>query len=101
MRYYCTITINSMTTSDKKDKEKIEYTPQTGTLRERLSRVKPTRWARFGIVAAIYVAWTVWMGNPWLLLALPLLALAAGMVYILYTRIKEIDGGEEDDLSNY
>ena len=35
------------------------------------------------------------------LLALPLLALAAGMVYILYTRIKEIDGGEEDDLSNY
>ncbi len=63
-----------MTTSDKKDKEKIEYTPQTGTLRERLSRVKPTRWARFGIVAAIYVGWTVWMGNPWLLLALPLLA---------------------------
>lgn len=35
------------------------------------------------------------------LLALPLIALAAGMVYILYTRIKEIDGGEEDDLSNY
>ena len=35
------------------------------------------------------------------LLALPLLALAAGMVYTLYTRIKEIDGGEEDDLSNY
>ena len=35
------------------------------------------------------------------LLALPLIALATGMVYILYTRIKEIDGGEEDDLSNY
>ena len=35
------------------------------------------------------------------LLALPLIALAAGMVYILYTRLKEIDGGEEDDLSNY
>ncbi|MBR1803491.1 MAG: S26 family signal peptidase [Muribaculaceae bacterium] len=51
-----------------------EYTPQTGGLRERLGRVKGTRWARFGIVAAIYVAWTVWMGNPWLLLALPLLA---------------------------
>lgn len=35
------------------------------------------------------------------LLALPLIALAAGMVYTLYTRLKEIDGGEEDDLSNY
>ena len=65
-----------MATTDKKDKDKnkIEYTPQTGSLRERLARVKPTRWARFGIVAAIYVGWTVWMGNPWLLLVLPLLA---------------------------
>ena len=57
-----------------KDDTHTEYTPQTGSLSERLKRVKPTRWARFGIVAAIYVAWTVWMGNPWLLLALPLLA---------------------------
>ena len=36
-----------------------------------------------------------------LLLAIPLAVLAAAMVYTLYTRIKEIDGGEEDDLSNY
>ena len=35
------------------------------------------------------------------LLALPLAGLAAAMVYTLYTRIKEIDGGEEDDLNNY
>ena len=53
-------------TSDK-DANKLEYNPQTGSLRERLARVKGTRWARFGIVAAIYVGWTVWMGNPWLL----------------------------------
>lgn len=63
---------------DKKKKDKnnkeLEYTPQTGNLQQRLSRVKPTRWARFGIVAAIYVAWTVWMQNPWLLLGLVLLA---------------------------
>ena len=25
----------------------------------------------------------------------------AAMVYVLYKRMKEIDGGEEDDLSNY
>ncbi|MBO4871033.1 MAG: S26 family signal peptidase [Muribaculaceae bacterium] len=56
------------------EKKKEEYVPQTGNLRERLGRVKGTRWARFGTVAAIYVAWTVWMGNPWLLLGLPLLA---------------------------
>ncbi len=61
------------TDKDKKNNEP-EYVRQTGSLRERLGRVKPTRWVRFGIVAAIYVGWTVWMGNPWLLLALPLLA---------------------------
>ena len=36
-----------------------------------------------------------------ILLALPLLALGIGMVYVLKTRIKEIRSGEEDDLSNY
>jgi len=50
-----------------------EYVRQTGSLKQRLSRVKATRWCRFGIVAAIYVLWTVWMGNPWLLLGLLLL----------------------------
>ncbi|MBR6283992.1 MAG: S26 family signal peptidase [Muribaculaceae bacterium] len=63
-----------MTSTDKKDKnQEQEYVRQTGSLRERLARVKGTRWVRFGIVAAIYVGWTIWMGNPWLLLALPLL----------------------------
>ena len=36
-----------------------------------------------------------------LLLAIPVAALATAMVYVLYKRMKEIDGGEEDDLSNY
>lgn len=36
-----------------------------------------------------------------IVLALPLIALGIGMVYTLYTRIKEIRSGVEDDLSDY
>ena len=36
-----------------------------------------------------------------LLLALILVALAVAMIYVLVGRIREIKGGEEDDLSNY
>ena len=57
--------------NDKKEEEK--YVRQTGSLRERLGRVKKTRWWRFGAVALIYVLWTIWMGNPLLLLGLILL----------------------------
>ena len=57
-----------------KDKKEEEYVRQTGSLRERLGRVKKTRWWRFGIVALIYVLWTICVGNPWLLLGLLLLA---------------------------
>ena len=46
------------------------------------------------IAAAKYTPATI-------LLALPLIALGFGMIYTLYTRIKEIRSGEEDDLSNY
>ena len=56
-----------------KDNKEEEYVRQTGSLRERLGRVKKTRWWRFGIVALIYVLWTIWVGNPWLLLGLLLL----------------------------
>ncbi len=59
---------------NNKDKKEEEYVRQTGSLRERLGRVKKTRWWRFGIVAFIYVLWTIWMGNPLLLLGLLLLA---------------------------
>lgn len=41
-------------------------------------------------------------GSPLLILAaVPLAALGIGMVCTLRSRIKEIKGGEEDDLSNY
>ncbi len=50
------------------------YDPQTGGLMERLRRVKWTRWVRFGIVSALFLAWVVWLGNPWVLLAWLLLA---------------------------
>ena len=45
-----------------------------GTLKERLSRVKTSRWIRFTVVAIIFVAWVAWLGNWWVLLFLPLLA---------------------------
>ena len=59
---------------DKNKEKEEEYVRQTGSLKERLGRVKKTRWARFGVVALIYVLWTCWVGNPWLLLGLILLA---------------------------
>ena len=40
---------------------------------DRVKDTKTTRWIRFGVVTAIYLAWVIWMGNPWLLLLLPLL----------------------------
>ena len=61
-------------TTDKDKKKEEEYVRQTGSLKERLGRVKKTRWWRFGLVALIYVLWTCWVGNPWLLLGLILLA---------------------------
>lgn len=39
----------------------------------RLKAIGKKRWWRFGIVTLIYILWVIWMGNPWLLLALPLL----------------------------
>ena len=51
----------------------------------------------YGIAVAAAAEW-----NPiMILVALPLVALGAGMVYTLKTRIKEIRSGEEDDLDNY
>lgn len=42
----------------------------TTGLKERIKATKPTRWARFGIVALLVLAWTAWMGNWWLALLL-------------------------------
>ena len=33
---------------------------------DRIKAVKTTRWIRFGIVAALFLAWTVWMQTWWL-----------------------------------
>lgn len=51
-----------------------ENIKQTGSLKERLARVKKTRWIRFSIVAIIFTLWVVWLGSWWVILFLPLLA---------------------------
>lgn len=33
--------------------------------KERLHSVRPTRWVRFSIVALLFIAWTIWLGNLW------------------------------------
>jgi len=58
-------------TPDNKTSLPKKYTKED--LRLRLAAIRPTRWWRFGIVAAIFIFWVIWMGNPWLLLLLPLL----------------------------
>ena len=62
-------------------------------------------------IAALFLAYVVFYGiliavaavrvPVLILLALPLAALGAGMVWALVARIKEIRSGEEDDLGNY
>lgn len=56
------------------NKETEENVPQTGSLKERLARVKKSRWIRFSIVAVIFIAWVIWLGSWWVILFLPLLA---------------------------
>ena len=61
----------------KKKNEKEETEPevrQTGTLSERLARVKKTRWIRFAIVSIIFFAWVAWLGSWWVLIFWFLLA---------------------------
>lgn len=43
------------------------------SLRTRTSNIKTTRWVRFGIVAALWIAFTIWMQTWWLALVLFLL----------------------------
>lgn len=60
------------TTPDTTQKQDTDETFTEG-LRRRISDTKPTRWVRFGIVAALFTAWVVWMGSWWLLIFLFLL----------------------------
>lgn len=39
----------------------------------RINEIKTTRWIRFGIVAAIFLAWVTWLGNWWVSLFIFLL----------------------------
>ncbi len=41
---------------------------QTGGLRERLKRVKKTRWVRFALVSALFLGWVIWLGSWWVLI---------------------------------
>lgn len=47
--------------------------PEKKDFKSRVKAVKPTRWIRFGVVALIFILWVIWLGNPWVLLLLPLL----------------------------
>ena len=49
----------------------------------------------------ILIAWAGAWHPVFVLLALPLAALAVGMIKTLISRINEIKEGEEDDLDNY
>ena len=40
------------------------------SLAERLKRVKKTRWIRFSIVALLYIGWTIWLNNYYVLFGL-------------------------------
>lgn len=42
-------------------------------LKKRIADTRATRWLRFGVVTALYIAWVAWLGNWWFLLAVPLL----------------------------
>ena len=58
----------------------------------------------FLLYLSVYVALIVMTAadTPLVILfGIPVLLLGAGMVYVLYTRIREIRSGEEDDLDNY
>ena len=41
---------------------------QTGSLQERMARVKTTRWIRFAAVSIIFLAWVAWLDNWWVLI---------------------------------
>ena len=63
------------------------------------------------VITAVFLAYLIFYGvllvvldgwrNVFLILLIPMVALGAGMVYVLVTRIREIRSGEEDDLRNY
>ncbi|MDE7089006.1 MAG: S26 family signal peptidase, partial [Prevotella sp.] len=61
----------------------------THGLKSRIRATKPTRWVRFGIVAALFIGWVIWLDNYWVLLFLPLLFDIYITHYIPFTWWKE------------
>lgn len=55
------------------EENKTETGRERLSFRERVARTKKTRWVRFGIETLIFILWVIWLGNPWVLLLLPLL----------------------------
>lgn len=63
------------------------------------------------VITVVFLLYLVFYGcllmqaaqeEPWvILLGIPLVLLGIGSIYTLYTRIREIRSGEEDDLDNY
>lgn len=45
----------------------------TDDFKRRVSETKTTRWIRFGIVAALFIGWVIWLQNWWVALLLILL----------------------------
>ena len=60
--------MNSNAKNNEKFLDKVK-----ASLRTRTSNIKTTRWVRFGIVAALWIAFTIWMQTWWLALVLFLL----------------------------
>lgn len=60
--------MNSNAKNNEKFLDKVK-----SSLRARTSNIKTTRWVRFGIVAALWIAFTIWMQTWWLALVLFLL----------------------------
>ena len=54
-------------TGDKCDKSFFKQ------VRERASKTTVSRWIRFGLVSALFIAWVAWLGSWWVLIFLPLL----------------------------
>ncbi len=50
---------------------------------------------------AVFLAMAAQFHPLMILLAVPLVALGIGMIYVLRERIREIRSGEEDDLDDY
>ncbi|MDE6279300.1 MAG: hypothetical protein K2M05_04945, partial [Paramuribaculum sp.] len=64
---------NTPTKPTETPAETVSTAPAATDFRSRIKAVKTTRWIRFAIVAAIFLAWVAWLNNWWVALFLILL----------------------------